>query len=190
MCAPPPKPPCPFRPPIQKFSTEQTVAFRGIALGVFEATIVRGELDLDGAFEAFTERLLSLAEVPETGPSCGAGAGGSGACSSVANPVDGGSGACRPEMEGAAPAGSSPEGEGVGGGGGGDGDGGEGGGSGAAFSVGDIGAITRFVARGLYRNFSLFRMCFEQEARCCREFRQVQVETPLELPPLQEAEPA
>ncbi|CAM9313162.1 unnamed protein product, partial [Ectocarpus fasciculatus] len=50
----------------QNFSMEQTIAFRGITLGVFEATIVRGEMDLEGAFEAFTERVLSLAEVPET----------------------------------------------------------------------------------------------------------------------------
>ncbi|CAN0429063.1 unnamed protein product, partial [Ectocarpus sp. 12 AP-2014] len=50
----------------QNFSMEQTIAFRGITLGVFEATIVRGEMDLDGAFEAFTEGVLSLAEVPDT----------------------------------------------------------------------------------------------------------------------------
>lgn len=185
-------PPYPLR-SIQNFTTEQTIAIRGITLSVFEATIVRGELDLDGAFEAFTERVLSLAEVPEAGPSCGSSGGGSN-IGSVPSPVDGGPGASRTKAEGTGPAGSSPERENAnGGGGGGDagggGDVGEGGG-GAVFCVGDIDAITRFVARGLYRHFSLYRMCFKQEERCCREFRQVQVETPLRLMPLQEAEPA
>lgn len=159
---------------------------------------MRGELDLDGAFEAFTERVLSLAEVPETGPGCGgSGGGGSGNTSSgntsnsAPGPVVGGGHgeSSNTETGGAGPAGSSPEGDrdGVGGGGG---DVGEGAGGAAVFSVGDIDAITRFVARGLYRNFSLYRLCFKQEARCCREFRQVQVETPLKMLPLYEAEPA
>lgn len=84
-------------------------------------------------------------------------------------------------------AGSSVQGDGATGGA--VGDAAEGGG-GAVFSVGDIDAITRFVARGLYRHFSLYRTCFEQEGRSCRESRQIQVETPLQLLPLEEAEPA
>eukprot|EP00903_Cladosiphon_okamuranus_P011451 g10787.t1 len=182
----------------QNFTHEQTIAFRGITLSVFEATIVRGELDLDGAFEAFTERVLSLAEVKETGPSCrsggegGGGGGGSNDTGSVPSPVERDSDANRTEIEGTGHTGSLPEGEGATGGGG-DAGGGGGGdvgqrGGGAVFSVGDIDAITRFVARGLYRNFSLYRMCFKEEERCCREFRQVQVETPLRLNPLQEAD--
>lgn len=158
---------------------------------------MRGELDLDGAFEAFTERVLSLAEVPEAGPGCssgGADKSSNNASSSVPSPVDGESAAGRTDTEGAGATGSSPEEEGVSGGDGGGGDSGGSGGAedagGAVFSVGDIDAITRFVARGLYRNFSLYRMCFKQEERCCREYRQVQVETPLRLMPLQEAEPA
>ena len=149
---------------------------------------MRGELDLDGAFEAFTERVLSLAEVPEAGPSCGGGgSNGNSTGSDVPSSADGDEVAGRTETEGADRTGLSPGGEGIncGSGLGGDGDVG-----GPVFSVGDIDAITRFVARGLYRNFSLYRMCFQQEERCCREFRQVQVETPLRLTPLQEAEPA
>lgn len=59
---------------------------------------------------------------------------------------------------------------------------------GPVFSVGDVSVITRFVARGLYRNFALYRVCFEQEARTRTEVWHVQVETPLEPPPLREAE--
>eukprot|EP00752_Nemacystus_decipiens_P018680 g16745.t1 len=174
----------------QNYTTEQTIAIRGITLGVFEATIVRGELDLDGAFDAFTERVLSLAEVPEAGPSCAGASGGAGGNggnntgSSAASPTDEGSAVEHTETEGGGPAASSPGGAGVHRSGSGSG------GDDAVFSVGDIDAITRFVARGLYRNFSLYRMCFKREERCCREFRQVQVETPLRLTPLQEAEPA
>lgn len=186
MLTPPVSPP-----PIQNFTTEQTIAIRGITLSVFKATIVRGELDLDGAFEAFTEQVLSLAEVPETGPGGGAVSGPRGSnntSSNVPSAVDGGSRASRIEIEGTGPTGSSPE-QGLVSGGSGGGGVCQGAG-GVVFSVGDIDAITRFVARGLYRNFSLYRMCFKQEARCCREFRQIQVETPLRLLPLHEAEAA
>lgn len=175
----------------QNFSMEQTIAFRGITLGVFEATIVRGEMDLDGAFEAFTERVLSLAEVPETTTSIAGGdSGGSNIHSNEANNRSRTGGLAADskapgteQNEAANTTASSipPNRHGVGD---------NGGERGAVFSVGDIGAITRFVARGLYRNFTLYRMCFEQEARSCREVRHVQVETPLELPPLQEAENA
>lgn len=171
---------------------EQTIAFRGITLGVFEATIVRGEMDLDGAFEAFTERVLSLAEVPETTSSI---AGGDSDGSNIRNGNDANNrsrtgglvpdnkapGTEQTEAANTTASSTTPNRHGVGG---------DGGGGGAVFSVGDIGAITRFVARGLYRNFTLYRMCFKQEARSCREVRHVQVETPLELSPLQEAENA
>lgn len=68
--------------------------------------------------------------------------------------------------------------------------GGERNGSGATslFSVGDVAVITEFVARGLYRNFTLYRMCFQENANYCEETRIVQVETPLAPPPLRLAE--
>lgn len=74
------------------------------------------------------------------------------------------------------------------GGSGGIGGGGGGVEAGPVFSVGDVAAITLFVARGMYRNFALHRKCFEQEAEYCTEVRYVQVETPLEPPPLHEGE--
>lgn len=55
-------------------------------------------------------------------------------------------------------------------------------------SVGDVCAVTQFVARGLYRNFALYRMCFQQKATCSRECRVLQVETPLAPQPLKDAE--
>lgn len=59
---------------------------------------------------------------------------------------------------------------------------------GPLFSVGDVAAITQFAARGLYRNFALYRMCFLQKAKHCKESRVLQVQTPLALEPLQNAE--
>lgn len=49
----------------QSFTPEQTSAFHGIARKVFEAGIERGELDLEGAFQAFTDMVLALAVVVE-----------------------------------------------------------------------------------------------------------------------------
>lgn len=175
---------------------------------------MRGELDLEGAFEAFTERVLSLAEVQETHAAhsaTGSNSGGTSksnshgssnvgeannkANSSISNSgiaphssegIPGAKNDNRSMVEPASSTVSAPEGlsrpvrdEG----------GAAAGGRGPVFSVGEVDAITRFVARGLYRNFTLYRMCFEQEVKTCSEVRQVQVETPLEQPPLLDAEP-
>lgn len=162
----------------QNFTIEQTIAFRGITLSVFEATIVRGELDLEGAFEAFTERVLSLGEVPE------ADAVGRGGTSSDASEANNTAEGMPRESRNSKEMGSKGLSRASGG------EEGAVGERGLVFSVGEVDAITRFVARGLYRNFRLYRMCFEREPKVCKEIRHVQVETPLEHPPLLEAEPA
>lgn len=235
----------------QKFTAQQTIAFRGISRDVFEASVVRGELNLDEAFQVFTERVLSLAveaenDEPAAVPVAGAGeercrdggdgvggSGSGGGNDSIADPTARSvAGATKKDGKGA-PASKKPV---VDGSTGKDkvsgapgsarsarGSAGHGGvdkedasatprappedgtttesradGSspkdalakkGPVFSVGNVAAITQFVARGLYRNFALYRMCFEEEPRFCRESRHVQVETPLPPPPLHEAEP-
>lgn len=171
--------------PVQHFTTEQTIAFRGIALSVFETDVVNGKLSLGEAFEAFTHQVLALAGAEDTGTNTTAATIKTANCSSDPLPCGDVASASKSEQT-------------IGGGGSGDrasatGDGGgstrveDGDSSGSVFSVGDVDAITRFVARGLYRNFTLYRMCFQHEEKCCREMRQVQVETPLDLPPLNEA---
>ncbi|CAM9545651.1 unnamed protein product [Hapterophycus canaliculatus] len=170
----------------QHFTTKQTIAFREIALSVFETAIVNGKLQPGEAFEAFTHRVLALAGAEEAGTNatgtifmaakCGSPlpckSGASAAASGeTADPGQGGG-----SSDSASATGNSGVSDGVG-----DGEGGE-----SEFSVGDVGAITKFVAQGFYRNFKLYRMCFQHEQRCCRETRQVQVETPLEIPPLHE----
>ena len=52
------------------------------------------------------------------------------------------------------------------------------------FSVREIVNITDFVARGLFRNFALYRMYFKQPARRSQAVKNVRVETPLAPPPL------
>ena len=56
------------------------------------------------------------------------------------------------------------------------------------FSVREIVNITDFVARGLFRNFALYRMYFKQPARRSQAVRSVCEETPLAPPPLRESE--
>ena len=57
----------------------------------------------------------------------------------------------------------------------------------ALFSVREVVNITNFVARGLFRNFALYRMYFKQPARRSQAVRSVRVETPLAPPPLRES---
>ena len=239
----------------KNFSAEQTIAFRGITRSVFEAGIVRGELDVNEAFQEFTERVLSLAGEPDTtsttttttpdhsasnessvtaltsggclstdGGGGGKGEGGGGGSSAAetrrasgknppkvvadskaketaVGPKLAGKGSALASVSHGGESGRGGETNSVGsecsgsGSGGGDGSGsGSSGGGGSAgagpvFSVGDVAAITLFVARGLYRNFGLYRMCFERPAKHRTDIREVQVETPLEPPPLHEAEP-
>ena len=56
------------------------------------------------------------------------------------------------------------------------------------FSVRKVVNITDCVARGLFRNFALYRMYFKQPARRSQAVRSVRVETPLAPPPLRESE--
>ena len=56
------------------------------------------------------------------------------------------------------------------------------------FSMREIVNITDFVARGLFRNFALYRMYFKQPARRSQAVRNVRVETPVAPPPLRESE--
>lgn len=50
---------------VKGFTAEQTSAFHRIARTVFEASIERGELGLEGAFKTFTDMMLAFAVVPE-----------------------------------------------------------------------------------------------------------------------------
>lgn len=195
---------------MQNFTTEQTVAFRALARSVFEKSVVKGELDLDGAFQAFTERVLSLAVAPEekqaNSPekqeaqpeegqlSCGGSEGEPVTPAMAARPTsrgkqaDGGAlikGGVEPLPGNSAEGHVSFRED--------DGGGQETAGVAATavepvFSVADVAAITQFVARGLYRNFALYRLCFQRDAAYRTEVRNVQVETPLVPPPLREAE--
>lgn len=191
---------------------------------------MRGDLNLDEAFQAFTERVLSLAVVPENdehkAPTV-AGKGyhdsGSGGGDDSLDPTSGAAGVTKKERRGAPaaakrtvvvdsaekdkPSGALPSARGSVAHGGDNEDAtprsresgdisissvdgkdvpAE---KGPMFSVGHVAAITQFVARGFYRNFALYRMCFEEEPRFCSESRHVQVETPLPPPPLYEAAP-
>lgn len=185
----------------QGFSTEQTLAFRGIARDIFEAGIVKGELNLEEAFQAFTKRVLSLAVVPEEAesddnntaaarstPPGGFQADLEGSCSpqdrqcssTVAASVgenrkrSAESGPGRDELATMEPSSEVGRHQAE---------------RAPVFSVADVRSITQFVARGLYRNFSLYRMCFEHDTKVCTEVRHVKVETPLSPPRLTEAEP-
>lgn len=190
---------------------------------------MQGDLNLDEAFQAFTERVLSLAVVPENdehkAPAV-AGKGchdsGSGGGDDSLDPNGGTAGVIKKERKGIPaaakrtvivdsaekdkPSGALTSARGSVAHGGNnedasprsreDGDTSIGSADGKdvpaekgpVFSVGNVAAITQFVARGFYRNFALYRMCFEEEPRFCRESRHVQVETPLPPPPLHEAE--
>ena len=207
---------------MQNFNAGQTIAFRDTARSVFEAAIVRGELDFNEAYQVFTDWVLSLSEAtapqetaqrhPTTAggirPSQeGASTGGddgqtppaSCAASITKRTLDSSNKVAKQEaltekpnkesecwpgrIDADAPnAGAEsiadPRGR----------KDGNRSGESPLFSVREVVNITDFVARGLFRNFALYRMYFKQPARRSQAVRSVRVETPLAPPPLRESE--